>query len=168
MFVITSSTKSEIEKMNKELKLLSKVRTALIGSSIAKELCEENGYKKSILSGVPIDFKKDLDVSARTENARIFLSSKLSDKSFDIIMRYVIHELTHVFHHLKNESDREKSKDYLDRETEIEAFQYQIEYDSKKRSKQKAKDYAEGLLEFHKIPEKEREDKLEELLEKVE
>ena len=90
------------------------------------------------------------------------------DEEFEIIMRYAIHELVHSLQHMKMKGlEMFEEEEYLDRDDEIEAFQYQIEYESKERGQDEAEQYVDDLIEYHEIPEEEREDKRDQLLEKT-
>ena len=62
---------------------------------------------------------------------------------------------------------KDKGDDYLNRDSELDAFKYQIEFDSENRSREDVMEYVEGLLDFHDIPEGKRGDKEEELMEQV-
>ncbi len=136
-----------------------------MNDKIAKKICKEKGVGEWFLAGVPIKFDK-MKQSAKTVDSRIILNRKLLKKDFDIIMRYVIHELTHSIQHVQDYEKRSKmeEKEYLDKDTEVEAFRYQIEFDSKNRGKHKAEEYVEELLDYHDITGKDREDKKDELL----
>jgi hypothetical protein len=150
--------------------LLSKIRRLLKKDDICLQICSEFGHEPDILDGIPIEFDSKLDVSAKTINAKIYLNDSLLDEAFKVIMRYVVHELVHAFQHMNKISmkDEHKEKDYLDRPDELEAFQVQIKYDAKHRGKDKAEEYVDDLIEYHEIPKKQKEEKKEELMEKVE
>lgn len=168
MFVITSSKKKDNELFD-TIYLLGKIRETLIKDKVAKKICKEHSVSPDFLSGVIIKFDK-IKPSAKTVDSEIFLNQSLREKSFEIIMRYVIHELTHAIQHAKNynkNSLSNKSEDYLDRDTEIEAFQNQIEYDSENRGEKEAVEYVEELLDYHEIDGKKRESKKKELLEGI-
>jgi|TARA_R110001583_G_scaffold16234_18_gene66341 hypothetical protein len=149
------------------LNALSKIRLSLAGSELAREICIEHGKDPSLLIGVPIDFSKDVESSAVTEDGRIVLNETLLDGEFEILMRYVIHELVHVMQHIDGGAG-DRDEDYLDRESELEAFRYQIEYDSANRSEEDVEEYIEGLLDFHDISGKDRGQKEKELMKRVE
>jgi len=159
--------KSEIENKHK---LLSKIRVNLRNDDMAKKLINEYNIKDWIFDAVPLDFK-DINVTAKTVNGTIYLSPKIIDMDFEIVMRYVIHEFVHVLQHISEEksgeNENDKVDDYLDREDEIEAFQHQIKYDAKHRGKKEAEKYTDELLEYHDIPDSEKEDKKKELMKKV-
>jgi len=160
--------KSEIEDKQK---LLAKIRVHLRNDSMAKNLVKEYKLKNWIFDAVPLDFKK-INVTAKTVNGTIYLSPKIEDMPFKIVMRYVIHEFVHVLQHIteqkKGETEDDKDQEYLEREDEIEAFQEQIKYDAKHRGLKAAEEYTDELLEYHKIPKTEKIHKKKELMEKVE
>lgn len=165
-----SSIKKEDNLMD-QISYLTRIREALVSDQIAKIICDDMGFEHKILAGVPIRFE-ELDVSAKTVNSNISLNPKLMSKSFDIVMRYVIHELVHCFQHVKkynknkNNSIRD-NEDYLDNDDEIEAFQWQIKYDEESRGEEEAEEYVDNLLEYHNVPKKDRDDKKELFLEKT-
>ena len=158
--------KKEPLSLLETLSTLSKVRAYLLSSDLAREICIEHNKDISLLMGIPIDLSSEIDVSAKTEDGRIILNAALLDGEFEILMRYVIHELVHVMQHIDGGS-KDKKKDYLNRDSELDAFKYQIEFDSENRSEKDVMEYVEGLLDFHDIPEDERDDKEEELMEQV-
>jgi hypothetical protein len=161
---ITSSKKNK--QLFDEISTLSEIREALLEDKVAKKICKEKGVGESFLLGVPIEFG-EIEQSAKTVNSHIILNKKLMEKPFDIIMRYVIHELTHSIQHVQRFKEKEQKKDieeYLDKDTEIEAFQYQVEFDAENRGKEKAEEYVEHLLDYHDIAGKKRTDKRDELL----
>jgi len=165
--IIASKKKSNYLK--DQMEALSKIRTSLINDNIAKDICKENDVGPLFLRSVPIRFEK-LDVTAKTVNGNIILNPKLMNKSFEIMMRYIIHELVHAIQHMDDydKKDNDKKKKYLNREDEIEAFQYQLKYDKENRGDEEAEKYVDHLLDFHKIPEDQKEDKKEEIMEKAE
>jgi hypothetical protein len=163
MIRITSSKNKN--QLFDEITILSKIRNALLNDKVAKKICKEKGVGEWFLDGVPILFD-DIKQSAKTVDSRIVLNRKLKDRPFNILMRYVIHELTHSIQHVQKIRGKSKKRDtdYLDRDTEIEAFKYQVEFDSDKRGKGKDKEYVEDLLDYHDISGEEREDKKDVLL----
>ena len=148
---------------------LSNIRTFILTNKIALEICDEFGYNESILMGVPIVFSSDLDVSAKTIDGQMILNSDLIEEGYEILLRYVIHELVHVFQHIENKSKKDLYPDheYLDRPDELEAFKYQIEFDESMRGEKDVIEYVEGLLEHHDVPSEEKIDKAVELMEKI-
>jgi predicted SprT family Zn-dependent metalloprotease len=135
---------------------------------VAKEICEENSIGSWFLASVPIRFE-DLKVTAKTVNGSIVLDPKLMKKPFKILMRYVIHELVHAIQHIEEygKKQTDKRKDYLNREDEIEAFQYQVKYDEDQRGEAKVEEYVDGLLKYHDVPEDQRKDKKKEIMERA-
>ena len=163
MIRITSSKKNN--KLFDEIAILSKIRTALCSDKIAKKICKEKGVGEWFLEGVPIKFDK-IKQSAKTVDSNIILNRSLIKKPFEIMMRYVIHELTHSIQHVQASRKKTKKKDeaYLDKDTEIEAFKYQVEFDEENRGRRNAEKYVEDLLDYHDIKGKDRDDKKDELL----
>jgi hypothetical protein len=167
--IIKISKKNVKPSLEDEIKILDKIRKSLINNDVAKEICDDNNFDYWILKSVSIRFD-NIDTTAKTINGNIILSKKLLKKSHETIMKYVIHELVHVFQHIDEYGKKKKinrKKDYLNREHEIEAFQYQLQFDKKQKGEKKVEDYVENLLDYHKIPDSKREDKKKELMEKV-
>lgn len=167
MFIIKAKKKEK--SLFKKIKLLSKLRTELMNDKIAIDICEENNVDKEFLAGVPIDFD-ELDVAAKTVNAKIILNESLMEKSFKIMMRYLIHELVHAIQHCEKkgkETKEDKVDEYLDKPSEIEAFQQQVRYEAKENGVGAAEEYLDGLFDHHDLSEKERKEKKEELMEEV-
>jgi hypothetical protein len=158
------ASKKENSVMEK-IMLLSELRSTLINDKIAKEICKENNIDNTFLLGVPISFD-ELDVSAKTVDGSILLNQKLMEKEFDIVMRYVIHELVHAIQHAdgKSRDKEDKAKDYLDKQTEVDAFIEQIKFDKENRGEEAAEEYVEELLDHHDLFGKKRKEKKEELL----
>jgi len=164
MIRITSSKKNN--QLFDEITALSEIRKALLSDKIAKKICKEKGIGEWFLAGVPIKFEK-IKQTAKTVDSYIILNKSLLKKPFDIMMRYVIHELTHSIQHVQNFNKKDIKKDneeYLDKDTEVEAFKYQVEFDRESRGKGKAEKYVEDLLDYHDITGKDRADKKDELL----
>ena len=153
----------------KQMETLARIRTSLMNDETAKDICSENDIEYWFLTSVPISFD-NLKVTAKTVNGNITLNPKLMKKPFKIIMRYVIHELVHAIQHVKDYGKKQddKRKDYLNREDEIEAFQYQVKYDNRNRGMEKTEEYVDGLLDYHDLPENKKKDKKKEIMKKVE
>lgn len=168
MIIKISSRKKKIT-LEDEMEILNKIRKSLVNNNIAKTICDDNNYNYWILDSVSIRFD-EIKTTAKTINGNIILSKKLLDKPLDTIMKYVIHELVHVFQHIE-EFDKGKISDkkfkYLNREDEIEAFQYQLEFDKKNKGKKKVEKYVDKLLHYHEVPKEKRKEKKKELLERV-
>lgn len=109
----------------------------------------------------------DLDVSAKTKDTKIYLNKKLLDKyPEEDPTHYLIHELVHYLQQKtgKNTSEEYEARDYLDRPSEEEAFETQVEFKKREEGEEEAEEYIDGLLDFHDIRGKERKEKKEELL----
>lgn len=173
MIIIAKSKKSNKRLIENNF-LIAEIRKQLKEDPIVMEMCEENGFPTDIIDGIVISFDPELDVSAKTVNSEVFLNEQLKaepndSENWPVLMRYAVHELTHALQHMKREGmeDEEAGKDYLDREDETEAFQYQIKYDLKERGPEKVREYLDELVEYHELDEDEADDKKKELLEKV-
>lgn len=169
MFEVFAKKKKIKKKLEDKMKLIADLKDYLKSDQTFKDLCEEYDQEGSIIDGIPVVFTSDIDVTAKTINSKVFLSTSLLGDKFEIIARYLLHELTHCFQHMEKEGKAKKKKEkvYLDRPEELEAFQYQLEFDADKRSVKQVNKYVDDLLFYHKIPKKKRKDKKEELLEKV-
>ncbi len=145
---------------------LVKIKECLKDDNIVKEICNEHEFDQDILDGISISFSDELDVSAKTTDSKIELNSSLLEDDFNIIMRYVIHELVHAIQHLeaKTFNDPYEDHDYLDRPDELEAFTRQIQFDKENRGEEKVEKYVNDLIEYHEIPLKEQKQKKKELL----
>ena len=167
MIKVVSAKKRNNPLMN-QVESLSRIRTALMNDPVAKEICKENNIGVWFLESVPIRYE-DLEVTAKTVNGNIILNPKLMKKSFEILMRYVIHEMVHAIQHIEEygKKQTDKKKNYLNREDEIEAFQYQVKFDESQRGEDKVDEYVDGLLSYHDVPKDQREDKKKEIMERA-
>lgn len=111
-----------------------------------------------------------LEVSAKTKNKKIYLNeamlqpnSKVKDPT-----HYLVHELVHYLQQStgKNITKHKAEDSYLDKPTEQEAFQSQIDYMEREESPQEAERYVEDLLDHHDVHGPDRKEKKEELLDK--
>lgn len=128
-----------------------------------KEKFEEYGVPLSELDSVSVEFA-DLDVSAKTKDEKIYINKQLIEKGEDPT-HYLVHELVHYLQQSTDNVDHNKhKKEYLDRETEMEAFQSQVDYKKRDESPEEAEEYVDGLLEYHDIEGDDKEEKKDELL----
>jgi hypothetical protein len=166
-----TAKKKKIESIENQVKILSKVKKYLKKDPVIKEICDEYGRRPEDLDGVSITFDSKLDVTAKTVDGKMFLNTSLLDEKFEILCRYVVHELTHVFQHMEKEFRKNRAKrekEYLERPEEIEAFQNQIKFDANNRSEEEAKKYVNKLLRYHEVKDEEEADsKRKELLKKL-
>lgn len=167
--IANKSKKNLGDQIDKTITVLSDIRNYIEKSDIAKSICSEYGQEHNILSGVPIAFGANFEAPAKTVNGHIILNESLINKDMATILRYVMHELVHVMQHmqLESSSDPYHNKEYLDRPDEVEAFQFQIEFDAKINTKEKAIQYAQDLVEYHELPDGKRDRKVNELIEKI-
>jgi len=107
-----------------------------------------------LIHEIPIDFK-ELDVSAKAKDGKIFLNKKLiADGNFVDDLHYIVHELVHVLQQhtgAVNDYGDLSRYDYLDNPLEIEAFNEQIKFISAYKSPEEAEEYLQNLLDFHKF-----------------
>ena len=112
-------------------------------------------HSKGIIDGISIRFCEEIDTTAKTINGEICLSTKLLSSNVLKIARYIIHELTHVFQHIEKEGKKQKKKgDYLKNPDEVEAFQYQ--FDFQEDYENNLEKYINDFFEFHKVKEKDK------------
>ena len=148
--------------------MVRKLKEAVKGEDEFIEKCEEYGEEVGIVDSIDLEFDDTLDVSAKTINKRVYLNGKLLDSPWEDQMRYVIHEFTHVLQQKNGKvTEESQSKEYLDDENEIEAFQAQLSFMSDYDDEEEIQEYLENLLDHHNITGVEREEKKEELLEEV-
>jgi len=157
------------QKLEAKTKIISKLKNFLKADETYLELCKEYEQDPEIIDGIAVVFTSDIDVTAKTINAKVFLNSSLLDEGFKIIARYLLHELTHCFQHMEKEGKKrgKKEKIYLDRPEELEAFQYQIKFDTEHRKDDDVNKYINNLLSYHKIPKDERKEKKDQLKKKL-
>jgi hypothetical protein len=168
MIIIQAKQSKSNKTLEDTIELLSKLKKELKSNDIVKEVCKEFGFDTDIIDGVPIEFSSDIDVSAKTVDSHIMLNYNLIDDDFEVIMRYAIHELVHSLQHMKREGiNSDDAKDYLDRDDEMEAFQRQIQYQQEEVGDDNASKYVDDLVEYHEVPNDEKDDKKKELLEKT-
>lgn len=153
-------------ELKDKARLLAQVKRELASLPVVHSLFEELGYPIEILDGISIEFS-ELDVSAKTIDSKIYLNENLLSESFEVIMRYAVHELTHALQHMNREhieEDPYADDDYLDRDDELEAFQNQIEYQKEVEGEESAHKYVVELVEYHEVSDGDKKEKIDELL----
>lgn len=108
-----------------------------------------------------------LDVSAKTKDTKIYLNERMLDEDSDVRdpTHYLVHELIHYLQQSTGHHDcNRENKDYLDLETEEEAFKAQVDFKKREESEEEAEDYVEKLLDHHEVDGKKRDEKKDELL----
>lgn len=132
-----------------------------------KKKFKEYGVPLDDIDEVPISFC-DLDVSAKTKDKKIYLNESMlaDDSPVDDPTHYLIHELVHYLQQKtgKNMKKHRDEDEYLDKETEEEAFKTQIDFKKREESEEEAEDYVEKLLDHHDMEGKKRDEKKDELL----
>jgi len=150
--IVIIANREEPGDLQKEIEMIAEVKDSLKKNDIALEICKEYGFEPDIIDGIAIEFgnPEEVDASAKTIDARVFLNSNLLKGSFNEIMRYAIHELVHALQHMKREgpADPYEKMDYLDRPDELEAFQYQIKFENDVHGEDEAEDYVDDLIEY--------------------
>jgi hypothetical protein len=170
MLVVYASKKEKPKKLEERTNIVLDLKHFLKTDDTYLDLCSEYSKDPSIIDAIAVVFADDLDVTAKTINAKVFLNTSLVDEKFEIMARYLLHELTHCFQHMENDgkSRKKKREDYLDRPEELEAFQFQVAFDADQRSDEKVNEYIDHLLSYHEIPKEDRKDKKIELMDKLE
>ncbi len=162
--------KKQVPDLKNEMEVLSQIKQQLKIDPVTIKIFNDLDKDIEILEGIPIDFSDEIDVSAKTVNSRIILNKALMHEPFEIMMRYAIHELVHALQHMdlqNHVSDPYEDEEYLDRPDELEAFQYQIEFDKNNRGEEEVIEYVEDLVDYHDLEEADKDDKKSELLERI-
>lgn len=151
---------------NAEETMIYLIKQYLRCSPVVQAMFED--YRVSIdeIDSVPVSFK-DLDVSAKTKNKRIFLNKDLLEDGFEDDIHYFVHELCHYLQQSTGDvleyKDLDK-QDYLEKPTEVEAFKYQVQFMRDYYGDSDAEQYVEDLLDFHEYSGEKRKDKKKKLL----
>lgn len=150
-------------------RLIDQAKEKLQSDPVIVQMFDEYGADIEELKYIPTYFK-DLDVSAKTDHGVVYLNYALLDDGFsEKQYSYLVHEYSHWLQQTYgNKPTKSSKKDkYLDNEFEIEGFQNQIEYLANKFDNDTAENYVNNLLNHHKIPQKNKEDKKDELMAKL-
>lgn len=118
------------------------------------------------LDGVSVEFA-DLDVSAKTKDRKIYLNRAMLDPDSDVKdpTHYLAHEIIHYLQQTTGNVEDQRDADYIDKPTEVEAFQAQVDFKERHEGGDEAERYVEDLLDYHEVGGKEREKKKDELME---
>lgn len=131
-----------------------------------KSKFKEYGISVDTIDDVHVEFA-ELDVSAKTKDKKIYLNQKMLDPDSEVKdpTHYLAHELVHFLQQTTGNTDGHKLvDDYLDKPTEMEAFQVQVKFKERHESPREADEYVEDLLDHHDVLDpREREDKEEEI-----
>jgi len=106
-------------------------------------------YNVSIdeIDNVHVEFT-DLDVSAKTKDKKIYLNREMlhPDSKVKDPTHYLAHELTHYLQQVTGNVAGHKSvENYLDKPTELEAFQVQVDFKERHEGEDEADKYVEEL-----------------------
>jgi hypothetical protein len=146
--------------------LIAKMRAAVKKDSAVKAKFMEYGVSLNEIDTVPICFC-ELDVSAKTKNRKIYLNQSMLSREnvFEFAMPYAIHEVCHLAQQISGASlNKSKTDDYLDKPSEVSAFQLQVDYKKRHEGPEKANEYVDKLLDYHDIKGPERKEKAKQLL----
>jgi len=171
---------SKKKSIQNKIELINRCKDRCKGLSqykkIVKEYRDDHGLDIDIdtIDGVSIRFSDEIDSSAKTVNGEISLNEEIIGKSDlgkeveessdeDLVTRYILHEMVHVFQHMKNEGKSiKKEKEYLNREEEREAFQAQISF--MKDNGEDILSYLRRVLDLHDVKDKDLEEVVDSLL----
>ena len=78
---------AEKQKLENKTKIISKLKNFLKADETYLELCTEYDQEPEIIDGIAVVFTSDIDVTAKTINAKVFLNSSLLDDNFKIMAR---------------------------------------------------------------------------------
>ena len=146
-----------INKISKrdEKAMIEKMRAAVKKDPAVIEKFKEYGVPLDKIDKVDISFK-EMDVSAKTKDTKIYLNKKMFDDGDDPT-HYVAHELVHFLQQSTgNTEGHDATDDYMQKETELEAFNTQYDFKERFESKQEADEYVDDLLDYHDKDGKER------------
>jgi len=131
-----------------------------------REKFEEYGIPIDEIDNIHVEFQK-LPVSAKTKNMKIYLNVAMLDDDSDVDdpSMYLAHEVVHYLQQKSGNTEGHNAVDeYLDKPTEEEAFQVQVEYKERNEGESAAEKYVEDLLSHHDYEGKDREEKKKELM----
>ena len=153
--------------------LISKMRESVKEDENVIEKFEEYGVPLDDIDSVEICFwgrgkgEDDLGVSAKTKDKKIYLNSNMLSKEdpFEFAVPYVAHELIHYLQQLTGKNlTKKKTDEYLDKPTEEEAFQVQVQFKKDHEGEEDAEEYVDKLLDYHDLTGKKRTTKRRKLL----
>lgn len=153
----------------KLLKLIDRAKKFLKNHHIIKDMCKEWGLDVDVIDLIPVKFG-ELEVSARTDHGVITLNYKLlCDGDFFKDYMYLCHEIEHYFQQCFGDKPTRGADDgnYLDNPYEQKAFQRQVQYVDDMFGEEEVERYLNHLLNHHDINGKEKEEKKDILMEKI-
>ena len=154
------------KRTHKELrKLLDNVLDDIKDHPTVLKMFDEYNVDIEEIHLIPLCFDDNLDVSARTDHAIIYLRSSLIDTPEEIA-HYLVHEITHYLQQTTGDKPTKGADygNYLDNDEEIEGFKNQTEYMSDTKGDDEAEKYIEQVLDYHDVDNGERKKRKKELL----
>lgn len=124
---------------------------------------KEYGIPLNDIDKIHVEFCP-LDVSAKTKNRKIYINERMLADDGQDPTHYLVHELMHYLQQTTGKNRGGEANDYLDKPTEQEAFEAQIDFKKREESPEEAEEYTEGLLDHHELDGEERKEKKEELM----
>lgn len=162
MFNISHRHFYKLAKRESEFSVVRRMKTEIKKDPAVIKKFKEYGVSLDAINKIPVSFV-DLDVSAKTKNKNIYINRKFLD-DVDKASGYLCHEVIHYLQQLTGNMDGADKKEYLNKDTEEEAFQTQIDYKKRHEGESEAEDYTEHLIEYHNVPKNKRKEKKEELM----
>lgn len=151
------------------LTLITNLRSYLKKNKQMQNIFGEYGVSIDEIEFIPMSFA-DLEVSAKTDHGVIYFNYKLlCDGDFFKDFGYGIHEITHWLQQTTGTEPTQGAEDgdYLDNPFEVEGFQNQIEWMADEFGDGEANEYVNDMLDYHGLEGKEKQEKANELKEKV-
>lgn len=151
---------------SKIVKLIKLMKERAKQDPIVIKKFKEYGVPIEEVDKVEVSFVP-LDVSAKTKHKKIYINESMlaDDSEVKDPTSYLVHELTHYLQQRTGHTKgHEQVSDYMDKPTEEEAFQAQIDFKKRHEGLEEAEEYTEELLDHHKIKGKKRQKKKEKLL----
>lgn len=142
------------------------VKQYLRCSPVVQVMFDDYRVPLSEIDSVPISFQ-DLDVSAKTKDEEILINRSLLEDGFEDDIHYIVHELCHYLQQSTGDVLEYKdlsNLDYLEKPTELEAFQYQVQFMRDYYGDSEAEQYVDDLLDFHEYSGDKRKEKKTKLL----
>lgn len=158
--------KNKNNPSDKELKQVIKLMKEQIKKdpAILKKFKEYN-VPINAIDDVDVSFAP-LDVSAKTKDKKIYLNESMlcSDSKVKDPTQYLAHEIVHFCQQLTGNTKGHEKSEYLDKDTEQEAFKVQVDFKKRNEGEDEAEKYVDDLLDYHKLKGKKRkeiEDKID-------
>ena len=145
--------------------VIEKMRGIVKRDKVVIDKFKEYGVSLDEIDTVEIEFK-DMDVSAKTKNRKIYLNSNLLKNDIREICAYAVHELVHYLQQTtgKNIGSEQDDQDYLSKPSEIESFKAQTNFKKRHEGEEAGVEYVEDLVSYHNLKGREKADKERELL----